>query len=237
MIRPASFMNLTAHSLRDVSPKAEVSVTPFPGATQFVPQTTSLDRLRAAAQACRGCDLYKYATQAILGKGPKAARMVLVGEQPGDQEDRQGQPFVGPAGKLLDKALIEAGIDRAAVYVTNAVKHFKFEQRGKKRLHARPSARETTACRPWLDAELRVIEPSLIVLMGATAAQSLMGSKFKLTRQRGSIIRTDSGWNCLATYHPSALLRSLAHDGYEELWRDFVADLKTAGQWAKAHAG
>lgn len=149
-------------------------------AAPFVPQSTSLKALKGAAQGCRGCDLYKRATQVVFGAGPKRARVMFVGEQPGDQEDRQGEPFVGPAGALLDKALADAGIPRDQVYVTNAVKHFKWEPRGKRRIHKKPRASEVNACRPWLEAELRAVRPEIVVCLGATAAQSLLGATFRL---------------------------------------------------------
>src|SRR5438034_3956006 len=182
-----------------------------PGGTRsaapFVPKTTSLRTLGSAVQGCRGCDLYKNATQAVFGEGPKAARVMFVGEQPGDQEDKAGKPFVGPAGMMLDRALEKAGIDRSEVYVTNAVKHFKFEPRGKRRIHSKPSAREVKACRPWLEAEIKVVQPQMIVCLGATAAQSLMGSAFRLTQHRGEALHTPWAPWLLATNHPSAVLR------------------------------
>src|SRR5687768_12441095 len=157
-------------------------------AAPFVPKTTSLKVLGAAAHECRGCDLYKTATQVVFGAGPRAARVMFVGEQPGDQEDRQGAPFVGPAGAMLDKALADAGIPRDQVYVTNAVKHFKWEPRGKRRIHKKPRASEIKACRPWLEAELRAVNPAILVCLGATAAQAVLGSQFKLMQQRGRVL-------------------------------------------------
>jgi len=157
-------------------------------AAPFVPRTTSLRTLAAAARECRGCDLYKRATQVVFGDGPKGARVMFVGEQPGDQEDRQGEPFVGPAGALLDKALADAGIPRRDVYVTNAVKHFKWEPRGKRRIHQKPRISEVKACRPWLEAELKAVKPAIVVCLGATAAQSVLGSQFKLMAQRGRLV-------------------------------------------------
>src|SRR4051794_2777447 len=172
-------------------------------AAPFVPPSTSVRTLSAAAHECRGCDLYKTATQVVFGAGPQHARVVFVGEQPGDQEDRQGEPFVGPAGALFDKALAEAGIPRQDVYVTNAVKHFKWEPRGKRRIHKKPRVSEIKACRPWLDAELRAIRPVIIVCLGATAAQAVFGSQFKLMQQRGRVLPTAMGPQGLATIHPS----------------------------------
>src|ERR1041384_6405947 len=166
----------------DGNPGGERSAAPF------VPKTTSIRTLTAAAHECRGCDLYKTATQVVFGAGPARARVVFVGEQPGDQEDREGAPFVGPAGALLDKALIDAGIPRDEVYVTNAVKHFKWEPRGKRRIHKKPRVSEIKACRPWLDAELRVVRPAVLVCLGASAAQSILGTQFKLMQHRGEVL-------------------------------------------------
>ena len=196
------------------------------GAEPFVPATRSLDTLERAAQDCRGCDLYKHATQAVLGQGTKAARVMFVGEQPGDQEDLAGEPFVGPAGALLDKALAEAGIARADVYVTNAVKHFKWEPRGKRRIHKKPRVSEIKACRPWLDAELRLVGPELIVCLGSTAAQSVFGPQFKLMRQRGQLLTTTEGTRAVATIHPSAVLRAPDSEGRRAAYEMLVSDLK-----------
>src|SRR5690349_15109725 len=166
----------------DANPGGERSAAPF------VPQTKSIRTLTVAAHECRGCDLYKTATQVVFGAGPATARVVFVGEQPGDQEDRQGAPFVGPAGAMLDKALEDAGIPRGDVYVTNAVKHFKWEPRGKRRIHKKPRVSEIKACRPWLGAELRAVKPEVVVCLGATAAQSVLGPQFKLMQNRGKLI-------------------------------------------------
>lgn len=165
-------------------------------AAQFLPDKLDLESLRLAAACCEGCGLYRNATQTVFGEGPSQARFMLVGEQPGDQEDRQGHPFVGPAGRILDKGLAEAGIPRDDVYVTNAVKHFSFVPRGKRRIHQKPTAAEVTACHPWLDAELAVVDPSVIVVLGATAAQALLGRTFRVTQHRGSRCRsaTRSRW-------------------------------------------
>src|SRR4051812_39653196 len=165
----------------------------FPTAEAFMPAKITLPTLKAAAAGCRGCDLYKYATQTVFGEGPSDARVMFVGEQPGDQEDKAGKPFVGPAGMMLDRTLEKVGIDRSEVYVTNAVKHFKFEVRGKRRIHAKPSARQIAACKPWLKAEVEVIRPDVIVALGATAAQAMLGNGFKVTQHRGEAIR-DSAW-------------------------------------------
>jgi uracil-DNA glycosylase len=205
-----------------------------PGGTRtaapFVPDTTSVKTLSAAAHECRGCDLYKTATQVVFGAGPKKARVMLVGEQPGDQEDRQGQPFVGPAGALLDKALEDAGIPRDEVYVTNAVKHFKWEPRGKRRIHKKPRASEIKACRPWLEAELRAVKPAVIVCLGATAAQSVFGSQFKLMQQRGRVLASALAPQAVATIHPSAVLRAPDSEGRREAYAMLVADLKVVAK-------
>ncbi len=197
-------------------------------AAEFLPERLSLTALAEAVQHCRGCDLYKRATQAVFGEGPKQAKLLLVGEQPGDQEDLEGRPFVGPAGRLLDELLEEAQLSREEVFVTNAVKHFKWTPRGKRRLHSKPTAREMTACRPWLEAELAVVEPRLIVCMGATAAQSLLGASFRLTKHRGEIQRADGRPPMMATYHPSAILRAPDSTARAELREAFVDDLRTA---------
>jgi DNA polymerase len=184
-------------------------VAAAPSAEPFLPDRLSLPALRAAAAGCRGCHLYANATQTVFGEGAQSARLILVGEQPGDREDREGRPFVGPAGRELDQGLEAAGIDRGTVYVTNAVKHFKFEPRGKRRIHQKPNAAELAACRPWLDAELEVLRPQAIVCLGATAAQSLLGRSFRVTKQRGQPIAAAplAEW-IVATIHPSAILRA-----------------------------
>ena len=200
--------------------------SPFPTATAFLPPKHHLKSLREASKNCEGCPLYANATQTVFGEGPASARLMIVGETPGDAEDKQGRPFVGPAGKLLDKFLAEAGIDRQEAYVTNAVKHFKWTSRGKRRLHAKPSSREIFACRPWLDKELEEIEPDLLVLLGATAAQTLLGSSFKITKQRGKPLTSDWAEWTLATYHPSALLRAMALPDGEAMIENFREDLR-----------
>jgi DNA polymerase len=194
-------------------------------AAEFLPRRHDLVSLRKAAEKCRGCPLYANATQTVFGEGPASARLVLVGETPGDAEDKAGRPFVGPAGRLLDKVLAEVGIPRAKVYVTNAVKHFKWTPRGTRRLHAKPSSREIMACRPWLEAELAELEAPLLVVMGATAAQTLLGRSFKLTAHRGQPFASDWAEWTLATYHPSAVLRAMQLEGGEDLRRSFEADL------------
>ncbi|HEV7979469.1 UdgX family uracil-DNA binding protein [Amycolatopsis sp.] len=200
----------------------------------YIPDTKALPRLRSAAADCRGCDLYRDAEQTVFGAGPKTASAMFVGEQPGDQEDRAGAPFVGPAGHLLDRALGDVGLDRDEVYLTNAVKHFKFvpAERGKRRIHKKPSRGEMLACRPWLLAELNAVRPELVVLLGATAAQSLLGTSFKVTKERGKLIEIPEGVvgrpiAALATVHPSSVLRAPDRDtAYDE----FVADLRLAAK-------
>jgi DNA polymerase len=202
---------------------------PNVSAADFLPEKRSISSLRKAAQECRGCTLYQHATQTVFGAGAARARILLIGEQPGDQEDLQGRPFVGPAGKLLSEALEAAGIDRDEAYLTNAVKHFKWTPRGKRRLHAKPTSREIAACRPWLEAEIEAIGPQVIVCLGATAAQSLLGPSFRITRQRGQILASDWAPSLIATYHPSAILRAPDPATREELRSLFADDLKLAG--------
>jgi uracil-DNA glycosylase family protein len=193
---------------------------------------TSIDQLRTEAAACRACDLWEHATQTVFGEGAEHARLMLVGEQPGDQEDIQGKPFVGPAGKLLERALDEAGIDRRKVYVTNAVKHFRWTRRGKRRLHEKPNAGQIRACRPWLEAEIAVVRPRLIVLLGATAAQSVMGPAFRVSRQRGEVLPSPLGIPMLATVHPSSILRAVDDESREAAMSSFTADLRVAARHA-----
>ncbi len=192
------------------------------------PDTASWSALREAAKDCEACHLYKRATQTVFGEGPKAATMMLVGEQPGDYEDVAGKPFVGPAGKIMDQALEEAGIDRSKVYVTNAVKHFKWEPRGKRRIHQKPNSREIAACRPWLEAELRVVKPKLVVAMGATAAQTIFGLSFRVTRERGKVLSSKLAPRVLATVHPSSLLRQPDEASRAREYKHFVSDLRAA---------
>src|SRR6266545_1628336 len=201
-------------------------------AAPFVPKTTSIKALSAASHECRGCDLYKTATQVVFGAGPAKARVMFVGEQPGDQEDRQGAPFVGPAGALLDKALEAAGIPRSDVYVTNAVKHFKWEPRGKRRIHKKPRWSEIKACRPWLEAELRAVKPAVVVCLGATAAQSVFGSAFKLMQQRGRPLPSELAPRVVATIHPSAVLRAPDEEGRRAAFEMLVADLRVVATLA-----
>jgi uracil-DNA glycosylase len=177
-------------------------------ATPFVPNTQNLTRLKKAALSCKGCGLYLRATQSVFGEGAKHADLMFVGEQPGNEEDLQGKPFVGPAGKLLDKFLAQAGLDRSSIYLTNAVKHFSWVPRGKRRLHSKPRAGEIRACHPWLEAEIASIQPRIIVCLGATAAQSILGKTFRLTQHRGELLRSPHGQWVMATIHPSAILRT-----------------------------
>lgn len=186
--------------------------------------------LAAAAHGCQGCDLYKTATQVVFGAGPRAAHVLFVGEQPGDQEDRQGAPFVGPAGALLDKALHDAGIPRHDVYVTNAVKHFKWEPRGKRRIHKKPRMSEIKACRPWLEAELRAVNPSIVVCLGATAAQSVIGPQFKLMQNRGKIVPGALAPRVVATIHPSSVLRAPDSEGRHAAYAMLVEDLRVVAK-------
>ena len=189
---------------------------------------SGLDELRAEAAGCRRCHLYRNATQTVFGEGGAHADVVLVGEQPGDQEDKAGEPFVGPAGKLLDRALDDAGIDRADAYVTNVVKHFKWRPAGKRRLHQKPNAEEIGAWRPWLDAELDILKPRIVVCLGATAAQALLGRGFKVTRQRGQLVEWDREPLALATVHPSSILRAPDDESRHREYDAFVADLRVA---------
>ena len=192
-------------------------------AAEYLPERLSVGALREAASVCRGCELWRAATQTVFGEGPRSASVVFVGEQPGDQEDQQGHPFVGPAGRLLDKALADVGIDRTQVYLTNAVKHFKWQPRGKRRIHQKPAWAEMMACKPWLDAELAVVKPRVLVALGATAGQALLGRQFRVTKQRGELIDSPLAEFVLATIHPSAILRA---EDREQEYAGFVADLE-----------
>ncbi len=205
---------------------------------EIVSTAPTIVALQRAAAACRACDLWKTGTQTVFGEGASKARIMFVGEQPGDQEDRAGRPFVGPAGKILHKALDEAGIDTSEVYITNAVKHFKWspDERGKRRIHKKPRYSEIHACRPWLDAELRVVQPQILVCLGATAAQSLLGSKFSVTRQRGQVVESPLAPIVTATLHPSAILRAPDKESRHAQMRAFVDDLKKVAQFARKRA-
>jgi|SRR4051794_1918115 uracil-DNA glycosylase family protein len=198
-----------------------------PGAEAFLPKKHDLPSLRRASTGCQGCSLYLHATQTVFGEGTVSARIVFVGEQPGDKEDRAGRPFVGPAGHVLDKALDTVGIARSDAYVTNAVKHFKFEERGKARLHKRPRPGEIRACRPWLMAELATIRPRALVLLGATAAQAVLGPEFRVTRDRGRAVPSELAPVVMATVHPASILRAADDAERERAFAEFVADLRT----------
>ncbi len=198
----------------------------FATAASFLPDSRSLAALRTAASQCKGCDLWRNATQTVFGEGNKNMRVMMVGEQPGDKEDLQGKPFVGPAGAVLDKALEQAGIDRDDVYVTNMVKHFKFEPRGKRRIHKKPTALEISACRPWLEAEIAAVQPEVVVLMGSTAAQGVLGRDFRVTQHRGEWIPSPLAPMITATIHPSAILRAPDQEARHMEMDRFVSDLK-----------
>jgi DNA polymerase len=191
-----------------------------------VPDTRNLPKLRQAAAGCRACDLWKKGTQTVFGEGAASAEVVFVGEQPGDKEDLAGRPFVGPAGRVLDEGLEAAGIDRRLAYVTNAVKHFKWEARGKRRIHQKPNWSEMTACRPWLDAEMEAVDPKVLVALGATAAQSLLGKQFRVTKERGRAIQSELAPYVVATVHPSSILRQRTDAERQQAMAEFVADLR-----------
>jgi uracil-DNA glycosylase family protein len=199
-------------------------------AAPLVPETTSLSTLREAAADCKACELWKTGTQTVFGEGERSAEIVFVGEQPGDKEDLAGRPFVGPAGRVLDDALEAAGIDRSLAYVTNAVKHFKWVGRGKRRIHQKPNWSEMAACRPWLEAELAAVKPKVLVPLGATAAQSLLGRQFRVTKQRGIPVESDLAPYVVATVHPSSILRQETEDERAAAMRDLVADLKVVAK-------
>jgi uracil-DNA glycosylase len=201
--------------------------SPIMTAAPLIPSHPTLEKLREAASGCKGCDLWKRGTQTVFGEGSRHAMVMFVGEQPGDQEDLQGRPFVGPAGRVLDKALEIAGIDRNDVYVTNAVKHFKWEPRGKRRIHKKPRQLEIAACRPWLEAEIAVTKPEVVVCLGATAAQSLLGPKFKVTERRGEVIPSTLAPFLVATVHPSSILRAPDEEARQEAMTAFVNDMRT----------
>ncbi len=198
-----------------------------------LPIAKSIDEARNRAKNCEACDLYKNATQTVFGEGASKPRIVFVGEQPGDQEDRQGNPFVGPAGKLLDTALEQAGIDRNKTYVTNAVKHFKWEPRGKRRIHKKPNSTEIAACRPWLDTEITLLKPEVVVCLGATAAQALLGRTFRVTQSRGQLLESRLAPHIMATVHPSSILRAPDEESRHREMANFVADLKKLAKFAK----
>jgi len=194
-------------------------------AADFLPDTRTLPKLREAAAGCRGCHLYEDATQTVFGAGRGRSRVMMVGEQPGDREDREGAPFVGPAGRMLDRGLADAGIERGDLYVTNVVKHFKFVQRGKRRIHQTPVMEEIRACRPWLDAELEQVRPEILICLGATAAKALLGPSFRVTKSRGKFVESELAPLVTATVHPSSILRARTDEEREAAYEQFVADL------------
>jgi DNA polymerase len=215
------------------------SIPTEPAATnirELIPNRATLRDLHEAAKQCRACDLWKNATQTVFGEGSTKADIMLIGEQPGDQEDRSGHPFVGPAGKLLDQALADAGIDRSEVYVTNVVKHFRWTpaERGKRRIHKKPRASEIQACRPWLDAELEIVKPKIVVCLGASAAQALLGNEFRVSRERGKAIKSTLAALIVATVHPSSILRAPEDASREEQRKQFVNDLKAVKRLLKS---
>ena len=209
-------------------PLTKATREPKPGepVSQLLPEHPTIASVREIAAGCKACDLYKRGTQTVFGEGPRRAEIMLVGEQPGDAEDLAGHPFVGPAGKLLDRALEEAGIDRGLVYVTNVVKHFKWEPRGKRRIHAKPNAAEISACRPWLETEIALLKPRVVVCLGATAAQALLGKAFKVSRQRGEPVPSPLAPVVGATVHPSSILRAPDDETRREEMRRFIEDLR-----------
>jgi DNA polymerase len=213
--------------------KAEQGRAKSGTAQPLIPPKPTLPALRAAASGCKACDLWKTGTQTVFGEGRAGSKIMFVGEQPGDREDRAGSPFVGPAGLLLDRALSEAGINRAEAYVTNAVKHFKWEPRGKRRIHKKPRASEIEACKPWLEAEIAVVKPRLVVCLGATAAQALLGRTFSVTRQRGELLESKLAGLVMATVHPSSLFRLTDKTDRHQQTERFIQDLRIAAQAIK----
>src|SRR5215831_421287 len=203
---------------------------PDTSAADFFPERKSLRAFREAAAGCQGCDLWERGTQTVFGEGARRAEVVFVGEQPGNEEDLSGTPFIGPAGRLLDDALVEAGIDRSQTYVTNVVKHFKWEPRGKRRIHKKPNAGEIKACRPWLEAEINLVKPKVIVCLGATAAQALLGPQFRVSQQRGQFIESTLAPYIMATVHPSSILRAPDDETRHDEQRKFIDDLKKAAR-------
>ncbi|MDP8992103.1 MAG: UdgX family uracil-DNA binding protein [Actinomycetota bacterium] len=206
-------------------------------ARELIPEGASLEQLRSLAAGCQACDLYRNATQTVFGEGSTGATVMLVGEQPGDREDLDGEPFVGPAGALLDRALERAGIDRSQAYVTNVVKHFKWRPAGKRRLHQKPNAEEIQACRPWLESEIDLVGPAVVVCLGATAAQALLGASFRVTRQRGQFVAWSRAPRVLATVHPSSILRAPDEEARHHEMEAFVADLAVVARSLQEPAG
>ena len=207
-----------------------MSKRPIHSAAELIPDRPTLANVRASATECRACPLWKLGTQTVFGEGTRQARLMLVGEQPGNEEDLAGHPFVGPAGKLLDRALADAGIDRASVYVTNVVKHFKWEPRGKRRIHKKPNGGQIAACRPWLDVEIELVKPRVIVCLGATAAQALIAPSFKVTQHRGELLPSSLAAFITATVHPSSILRAPDDETRHAELQRFVEDLRTAAR-------
>jgi uracil-DNA glycosylase family protein len=214
------------HLMEEPRGPGKRSTTAQETAAPLIPPRPTITKLQQAARGCQACPLWKTGTQTVFGEGSRHARVVFVGEQPGNDEDVAGKPFIGPAGKLLDKALVEAGINRDEVYVTNAVKHFKWEPKGKRRIHKKPNAREITACRPWLEAELEALKPSVVVCLGATAAQTILGRNFRVTQRRGEVIPSSLAERVVATVHPSSILRAPDPETRHAEYARFVADLK-----------
>jgi len=206
-------------------------------ATALIPPHPTLDKLKASARTCKACDLWLRGTQTVFGEGARHAKVLFVGEQPGDKEDLEGKPFVGSAGALRDKALLEAGIDRKLTYVTNAVKHFKWEPRGKRRIHKKPNSLEIAACRPWLDAEIEVVKPQVVVCLGATAAQALLGRTFRVTQQRGRLLPFRDGVQIVATVHPSSTLRAPDEESRHREVQLFINDLRVVAKFVQAEDG
>ena len=204
-------------------------------AAALIPHKPTLPALRVAATGCKACDLWKLGTKTVFGEGRATARVMMVGEQPGDKEDLQGRPFVGPAGAVLDKALAAAGIQREDVYVTNIVKHFKWEPRGKRRVHKKPNSLEISACKPWLEAEINAVKPQIVVLLGATAAQGILGSQFRVTQHRGEWLSSDIAPGVMATVHPSSILRARDDESRHEEMSKFIADLKKVATAIRQH--
>jgi DNA polymerase len=209
---------------------AKSSKSAASSAATLIPKSLSLPSLKTAAADCRACDLWKKGTQTVFGEGRRQAKLMFIGEQPGNEEDLTGKPFVGPAGRLFDEALAEAGIDRQQAYITNVVKHFKWEPRGKRRIHKKPNSLEIAACHPWLEAEVALIKPEIIVALGATAAQTLLGSKFRVTKQRGEFLKSTLATYVMATVHPSSILRAPDDETRRLEYRRFVDDLKKLSQ-------
>lgn len=227
---PDCFLQLTA---QDLASLIIMSRRTGQQASGLIPAFPSLQAARKASKGCRACDLWRHATQTVFGEGAAHARVLLVGEQPGDREDREGRPFVGPAGALLDKALLEAGIDRRQAYLTNVVKHFKWEPRGKRRIHKKPNSTEIVACRQWLDTEIALVRPEVLVCLGATAAQALLGRDFRVTQKRGRLLPFGTVPNVLATVHPSSVLRAPDDESRRHEFARFVEDLQVVATFLK----